>query len=926
MILTFLRRIGFASWITLGFLPWHAPVSYGQGQNQSAEDGVELDSEAIIKEIQSFFAEYEAATQAETPDTLLQLVDFDALARLSIEQAQVDVPDYVRDLLVKQLVQTTKQDFETVGDAWQRHWVLQVNVLDDGKRVEANVRSWHEDGLSSRNIFLLEYRREWRIVDWIHVDLGIQNSMVISSVIRELNEKQPSPEAQKTLQLWNRIFNAARQEDIDTAYELLSIVTGRELPNSIEGLRWIVTASILQSSFNGPLETLEALDKAEAFQANAIFADYLRMQVYYELGEYERVIYHAQRYLQRFGPDDFSYLFKGMAHRKLGQTEEAIAAFESGLRDHPGSIDLNLEYLRALPADQKDKFIERYRSFPWSSELFEEMADALEVEGEYAELKALLDAAAAGGDEPPNRAYYAGIVLLGQGEPAKAMEELIAGQSMLAPGDDYYDYYQHEICRAAVESSQVMRAYETSKNKVGCFGNLLYGLGQLLLNDETDEATRASTESMISDLVAMHLADHASDSETYQKLGDHAKRFADTEKSKTYYEQAVKHYVGDDPPRSILYDLVSIHSELNSIIEFYRSTQYKREVFQLAGYRLESDSDTYRQLESLHEAEFPNIAQFVSARVQAMYLAGQYQEAIEAGDAAEEGGEFVDQHLSQIRLVRILSLARLGKNDDAILSARRLDEPERDRARALVYAIRQDRVRFRESVSRLVEASDYWRKEDYEAWVDIPEAWFAGLALEDDADSAQAREFDAYNQVRRLVFLIKDPIAFDSVSVQEAIAEAGMVLSEIHRDQLFTHKGDFVCALSPQTFLVAADGHKFFIMHDNKKFLNQFQQAGVEYDESDETLQNRLSEHTSWLSIDLLAWPQIDGQEAPAAIPDEAARKMIRIAETLLAGKATVAIHSDASLAAISDADLWTRLRSVPTFDSFEPKAAEAGQ
>ncbi len=306
MTFTILRRNGFSFWILLGLLLLHSPVSHSQEQNQPVEDAAEQGTDTIRKEIESFFAEYEAATQSDAPDLLLTLVDFDALTRMAVEQAQVEIPDYVRDLLVKQLVQTTRQDFETVGVVWQRYHVLQVSVFADGKRVEANVRSWSEDGQSSRNIFLLERGQRWRIVDWMHVDLGIQNSMVISSVIRELSDTQLSRESLKTLQLWNKIFNAARQEDVDTADELLSLITGRTVPNSLEGLRWIVTASIFQSSFYDPLATIEALDKAEAFQSDAVFVDYLRMQVYYELGEYERVIYHAQRYLTRFGPDDLT--------------------------------------------------------------------------------------------------------------------------------------------------------------------------------------------------------------------------------------------------------------------------------------------------------------------------------------------------------------------------------------------------------------------------------------------------------------------------------------------------------------------------------------------------------------------------------------------------------------------------------------------
>jgi len=921
MAFTILLRKGFSFWITLWLLLLHSSVSHSQEQNQPDENAAEREAEPIQEVIEDFFTEYEAATQFDRPDFLLTLVDFDALVRMAAEHAQVDVPTSVRELLLKQLVQTTKKDFGTVGNVWQRHRVIQVRDFADGKRVEAYVRSWPEDGQSSRNIFLLEHGQSWRIVDWVDVDLGLQKSMVISSLMRELSDLQPSQESLKTLQLWNKIFNAAGQEDFETADGLLSLITGRTLPNSLEALRWTVTASIFQSSFYDPLAIIEALDKAEAFHADTVFADYSRMQVYYELGEYERVIYHAHRCLTHFGSGDVTDLFKGMAHRKLGQTEEAIAAFESGLQYDPESIDLILEHVRALPPDQKIKAADNFRRSPFSMDLFDELAGKFEREGEFVELKALLDAALSLGKDPPNRAYYAAIVLLGQGEAAKAMDDLIAAQSMLDPEDNYFDYYQHAICRAAVESSQVMRAYEICEDKVACFGYLLHGLGQRVVNDQTAAETRASAELMISDLMAAHLADHDSDSETYHELGDYASRIKNNEKAKTFYEAALKHYAGDDIPRSILHNLVCCHVELNSIVDLYRSSDYKRQVFEIASYRLASDSDIYHELERLHEAEFPNIPRFVAARMLAMYTAGKFQKAIETGDAVEEGGDFVDHFLRQIKLIQVLSLARSGRNDEAILSARRLDEPDRDRALALVYAILQDRLRFRETVMRLVESGDYCEMENYTSWVHIPDTWFEGLGVTgDDSDSAQAQSFDAYRHVRRLVFLIKDPIAFDLVSVRDAIGEAGLIVSEIRRDQLLTQQGSYLCPLSPNAFLVGADGCKFFIMHENGKYLNQIQQSGIEYIESDEALHARMTEHTSWLSIDIFGWPQTNGQELPSAIPDEAARSMIRIAETLLCRQATVAIHSDASLAVVCDGDLFARLRSAPTFESFQPR------
>ena len=910
------------------------PNRVKEGQNipvQADANTPQADSAdtAIRQQIEDFFTEYETATRADTADALLKLVDFKAFADLVLEQSQTEMPDAVRGFFVTRLIQATKQEFGTAGEAWGRHRVIQTTFFEEGKTVEAFVRTWSEDGESSRSIFWLEKSDRWRIIDWLDVELGIRNSTLISSMLRETHASKQSKESIQTLYLLNQLFIAARQQDIDSTDDLLDEITGRYVPNSIEGLRWIVEAST--ASYYEPLAALEATEKAKAFEPDAVLTDFLRLKAYFDLGEYKRTIHHAQRYLNHFGADESTFLIKGLAHAELGQIDEALESYVAGLEDNPQSFDLIIQYASDLPEDQKSKILPYLLAIPNLMESFEDFADEFEANEEYVALQILLDAATSIGKAAPHREYYESIVLQGQGDPAAALDKLIAAASQLDADDEYREYYEQAICTAAIKSSQVMRAYEICEEKVDCFRILLNGLHAELNEEGTDSQARpdnqvrSKIEAEIDELVAKHLVTHSADWLTFMILGDRSYYDEDYEKAKTYYESAVKYRPKDDSGDTFLYNVVDCHIETDSIIAYYQSSDFKQQVYDIARHRLSFDSQEYQELQRLHRANFPNLPEFVLSQMETLYAEGRYQEAFDAFarlEVAEKEDEnsYMSYLLEQIDFIRVLCLARLGKNDDAILSARRLDDEYRDKARALVFAIRNDRNGFRGAVQRLIEAGRDLSREEFEQWVDVPEGWFEGLVSKDSSvAAANPPGFSPYDEIRRLVFLANEPIPLDMRLIREAAAEAGLSLFEIHREQLLTEQENYVCALSGDALVVSSNGFKFFLYKREARFLDQLSSAGIEYDESDEALQTRIAEHASWFSIDVLAWPQAADRRGPSAIPQDAVRRMIQLAESVMGGKATVAIHVDGSEAVACDPELFSRLKASPKIDSLRP-------
>ena len=901
-------------------------VKAGQNTPVQADANTPPADAAIRQQIEDFFTEYETAMRADTADELLKMVDFKAFADFVLDQAQIEFPEGIRRLLVTRLIQATKQEFGIAGEAWDRHRVLQATPFKDGKTVEVFVRTWSEDGESSRNIFWLEKSDRWRIIDWLDVELGIRNSTLISSILRETHASKQSKESIQTLNLLNQLFVAARQQDVDSTDELLADLTGRYVPNSIEGLRWIVEAST--ASYYEPLAALEATEKAEAFEPDAVLTDYLRLKAYFDLGEYQRTIHHAQRYLNRFGADESTYLIKGLAHAELGQIDAALESYEAGLEDNPQSFDLISQYVSDLPEDQKDKASQYFLAIPNLMESFEDFADDFEANEEYIALQILLDAATSIGETVPHREYYESIVLQGQGDPTAAMEKLIAAVDQLDADDYYREYYEQAICTAAIKSSQVMRAYEICEDKVACFRSLLNGLHAELNDQNTDsqakpdDQVRSKAEADIDELVAKHLATHSADWLTFVILGDRAYYNEDYEKAKTHYESALKYRSKDDSSDTFLYNVVDCHIETDSIIAYYQSSDFKQQVYDIARYRLSSDSQEYQELQRLHRANFPNLPEFVLSQMETLYAEGRYQEAYDAFARleVEENEEEKSYLMQQIEFIRVLCLARLGKNDDAILSARRLEEEYRDIARALIFAIRNDRNGFRGAVQRLIAAEQELSREEFAEWVDVPEAWFEGLISKDSSTAtSNPAGFAPYDEIRRLVFLANEPVPLDMRLIREAAADAGLSLFEIHRQQLLTEQENYVCALSPDAFIVSSKGFKFFLYKREARFLDQLSSAGIEYDESDEALQSRIAEHASWFSIDVLAWPQATDRQGPSAIPQDAVRRMIQLADSLMGGKATVAIHVDGAEAVACDPELFSRLKASPKIDSLRP-------
>ncbi len=156
-----------------------------------------------------------------------------------------------------------------------------------------------------------------------------------------------------------QVVNAINEDDLEAAGGLLGDLKNVKLPNSIEGIRWFMVASV-EVTNERPQPALAAVDRAEMFQRDFPMVEYLRSVAFNQLGEHEKALKSAQKFIRLLGDDADAYLEMGDALEGLDRPDEALAAYRKGLDDTPESLDNLLALGLLLPDDKKGEIAERF--------------------------------------------------------------------------------------------------------------------------------------------------------------------------------------------------------------------------------------------------------------------------------------------------------------------------------------------------------------------------------------------------------------------------------------------------------------------------------------------------------------------------------------------------------------------------------------
>ncbi|MEM0924723.1 MAG: tetratricopeptide repeat protein, partial [Planctomycetota bacterium] len=705
--------------LTLALSSFATGPSHGQDEASPPETfATERD------EVRDFFLEVEKATRLDDASDLVALYDMEAYAERVIALADVELPPGVANMIMVQTRGRMKQQFELLADKWTRHKITYLNFSDDGYVAEAVVRSWSDDATTTRTLFRLEKDGEWRIVDWTDLTLGVSAVAISSALLRDGMEAEMPPDFAVSVKLLLKAVVEMSQGNVYSANDTLKQMVGRRVPPAMESIRWCLSAAA--SAALDPADAFESVEKLSSFDERAFIADYLRFIVSLELGQSQLVIENANSYLDAFGPDAEAYFALGYAYLESGESEKALDAFRQGLADTPEYVELVEAFGLALPADKKTELKAAFKALPDPMGSFEYLADSFETDLDHDALEVLLQTAVEIGGEILNRVYYESVVRIGRGDAISAFEELAKALSSLSEDEEpYREWYEALLCDAAIESGNPMRAYDVLPDKPAAFEILLDRLDMATYQVESDDAATEKAEKQkiddwVDGLFQKHREDFKDDSTAYHLLGKREYYQDRTKRAVELLNQALR--LAQEESRSqILYDLVLCHFELESQLEFYRSSTPEDQpiVFGLLRDYWDSTEDGYEGLEALHRMNFPDEPQFQRSKMMELYREGNYDGALQLASDLLEQEEEVDFSL---QAVRIACLAHSGQFDRAIVHAREADDGLRQFFRAVVYAIKGNKTNCLEAMRRAY-TQDGFAPDEVEFWVDLPDDW-----------------------------------------------------------------------------------------------------------------------------------------------------------------------------------------------------------
>lgn len=871
-------------------------------------------------EIAKFFQSFESATQEETAKHLISLFDFTLLIDAVIEESGVEIPGPLRRQLIGQTAIMTRRQIELLGEKWTRHKVVQILWTDDHRIAEVFVRNWSDDFSTSRTIYYLQNTAQgWRVYDWMDLSLGLSTVSVTAAILRDGSEANFPPQFAKGVRSLFRVIMAAAQGDLDKASEWARKSTGLTIPPMLEALRWNLFAAIEVEL--DPVLALEYLDKAEAFDEGMAVVSYLRCSAHLLLENYDQVVRHAQDYLRRFGADADTFYAMGIALDQLGETEEAIEAYKAGLSDTPESIDIVAELAHVLPKDRKSEFVPYFKALPDPLSHFELLADNLEAYEDGPGLQALIEAASTISTDLPHLEYYQLVLMVIDERHEDAYAKLIDLAKEFNDEPDYRPYYDALLCQMGAELGKSVEAYQACENKSDALDSLIFALeskGADEIETDAEPTKNTEVEKQIETLLALHAKQFADAPATWIMIAERdweAQRF---EKALQGFYKAFEMADSPEEQQTVSSQITTCSIDFGKPIQAYEKLEDKKHVFRLLTDALDPESADYIAIKKLHREKFPNDLIIAVAEVESNYESEKFAAALKLADAALADAANDDTsswRLESIQFYRILCLAQLKRTDEALIAARAVDSDSRDELRALIYAIKGRRQRFVEAYQRCVLANQWFAPEDILAYVKVPKEWFP------EPSKSRVSEFYGYSQVRRIVFLLSDPIQINRFTIGNSSSAAGMRLFETEKADLSTSNTEFLCALSENAVVVATDQCKYFLSVDSQPYLSNhadLQFTGDGTDQHDETLQKAVEDHRAWFAIDIYVWPQDLEHDFPVSIPKTAVERLVKLATGTLGGRAALAIHPDSSRAVRCDQKFFDRLLSDRPISAFE--------
>ena len=340
--------------------------------------------------INAFFDELRHAVAEGDKDKVAELFDCRMTFRLVKQQkilptsviADEDkIAEYLSREIANQMVNPS------VVSGWDRHEIRHVRFIRPGIEAVVYVRM-RGDGVSAKmRWWLFRKGGKWSAYDFEDCTLPFRMSFMMMYGLEKAARNDLSPMFVLDL---TQAIQEVLSGDTRAGLAKLRGLEKAEFAPVVEAMRLLfISASLfILLEYEG---ALTAADQAEVLNNDMPLVHKIRGDCHNALEQYAKALNDAERYAKCLGKDAIYFLIVGNARRGMGQTAEAIRAYENALADNPSDIEPFLMLVKTLPAEQSQNLAKHYKGLGKVDDKFTVMADQLFAERDAASLRTLID-------------------------------------------------------------------------------------------------------------------------------------------------------------------------------------------------------------------------------------------------------------------------------------------------------------------------------------------------------------------------------------------------------------------------------------------------------------------------------------------------------------------------------------------------------
>lgn len=420
---------------------------------------------AEVKGIEEALQQFRDALAAQDPEALNTLFDFERFTDEVVSTGLLKVTPSDRDDFSRGLA-------SGIGPAMARNHALygftrfeikKCTFNDDRGEAIAYVRVWNASGISGKFRYWFRCQEnQWRLFDLEDLAVGWRLSVGVATIgatVHPRDQARVLPAAHAIPQ----VTLAIGAGEVDKAEELVNAIDISNLPAILQAtVAWQRAAVHLARGRYQ--QALDACNLAEQLNPNITLVLLLRAAAHNGLGRFEEGRADAQKYLDTLGDDADGYLHLGQSLAGLQKLDEAIEAFQSGLKDDSNSTDLLYQLAIHLPEAKLSIIAEHLGKVEKPGEQFKALAPLLEHADAAKALDLLVNwyAAIAPGD--PELKYYQARRQVSREqyqEAAATLKELLAGDADETARSNYRATYE----QAMIELGRATEAYNDARDQ-----------------------------------------------------------------------------------------------------------------------------------------------------------------------------------------------------------------------------------------------------------------------------------------------------------------------------------------------------------------------------------------------------------------------------------------------------------------------------